>query len=215
MRFCPFYALTTDPLKSGQQNGRSRGRATFEVPVRLLRILERVFLIHRNLARPARHDLEQLIRGLEQVLAFGSVMVERRTGGKQRALGLQDIDIEGLDLSRGAAEAHEHAERLDAVERGREGRLANPVIDHLAELAAGDLLHLRSEILIAVENDMMGAVLLRKLALLLRADGPAHISTEVVRPLACDEADAAGSGMDEHIIAFLDLVCPAQQILRG
>src|SRR5258708_35457682 len=131
-------------------------------------------------------------------------MVERRTGSEQRAFGLQNVDIEGLDLPRGTAEAHEHAERLDAVERSWKGRLANPVIDHLAELATGDFLHLRNEILIALENNMMGAVLPRELGLLLRADGPDHIGTEVARPLACDEADAAGGGMNEHVIAFLD-----------
>ena len=65
--------------------------------MRLLRILERIFLIHRNLDRAACDHLEQLIRRLEQVLALGGIIVERRTSGEQRALRLQNIDVEGVD----------------------------------------------------------------------------------------------------------------------
>src|SRR6266852_272812 len=130
----------TMPSESGQQNARARGAAAFEVAMRLLRVLERIFLVHRDLHRPARNHVEQVVRGLEQVLALGDIVVERRTGGEQRALGLQNVDVEGIDRAGRRAEAHEHAERLDAVERGREGGLADAVIDHLAQLAAGDLL---------------------------------------------------------------------------
>ena len=93
-------------------------------------------------------------------------MIEGGTSRKQRALGLKDIDVEGLDLSRRTTEAHKHAERLDAVERRGEGRLAHPVIDHLAKFAAGDLLHLRDKILLAIKDRVMSAVLPRQLGLL-------------------------------------------------
>src|SRR6185312_7941547 len=112
----------------------------------------------------------------------------RWAGREQRAFGLQNIDVEGVDGSRCGAETYEHAEWLDAVQRGREGFLAHAVIDHLAQFAAGDLLHLGDEIFIAVEDDVMRPVLLGELGLVLGTYGADHIGTEIVRPLAGNEA---------------------------
>ena len=103
------------------------------------------------------------------------------------------------------AEAHEHAERPDAIERRRERRLADAVIDHRAQLAAGDLLDLGDEILVAIENGVVRAVLLGELGLVLRADGADHVGAEMIGPLAGDQADAAGRRMDEDVVALLHL----------
>ena len=62
-----------------------------------------------------------------------------RPGGEQRALLRQKADVERFDAARGGAEAGEHAKRPQAIERRREGRLADAVIDHMAFRALGDL----------------------------------------------------------------------------
>src|SRR5207244_12400755 len=66
---------------------------------------------------------------------------QRRAGGEQRSLGLQKVDVESVDRSRCRAEAHKHAEWLDAIERSRERRLADAVIrseEHTSELQSPD-----------------------------------------------------------------------------
>src|SRR5690348_4381165 len=122
------------------QDRRARRAAPLEILVRLARVLERVLLVDRNLHGAGADYVEQVAGDRVQVLTLGRIVVERRPGREQRALGLEDVDVEGLDLARGRAERHEVAERLDAVERGRERGLADAVIDDVAELAAGDLL---------------------------------------------------------------------------
>src|ERR1700738_2242576 len=105
------------PRRSRQQNARSRGMATLEIAVRLLRVFQRIFLVHGDLDHAARHHVEQIVCGLEQVLASGDVSVERRAGGEQRSFRLQNVDIEGIDRSGRRAEAYETAGRLDAIAR--------------------------------------------------------------------------------------------------
>src|SRR4030095_11004674 len=102
--------------------------------MRLLHVLERVFLIDRDLDLAARHHAEQVVGDRKQVLALGRLGVERRARTEQRTGLMQKIYMKHLYGARGIAEAREHAERLDAVERLRESRLADAVIDPLAQL---------------------------------------------------------------------------------
>ena len=61
---------------------------------------------------------------------------------------------------------------------------------------------------------MVGAAFLGEFGLVLRTDGADHVGAEIVRPLAGDETDAAGGGMDEHVVALLHLVGTPQQVLH-
>src|ERR1700719_4457809 len=114
---------------SWNEDARSGGGAAFQVAVRLGDVLEGVALVDRDLHLAAGHHAEQVVGDRQQILALGRIGIEGRTSGEERALGLQDIDAEGLDRAGGVAKAHEHAERLDAIERGRECGLADAVID--------------------------------------------------------------------------------------
>ena len=127
---------------------------------------------------------------------------------------MQQIDVEGLDRSRRSAEAHEHAERTDAVERRRKGVLADAVIDHVAELAAGDLFDTRDKILVAIKDRMVAAIGARKFGLVLRTHGADDVGAEMVCPLAEDKADTPGGGMHQHIHPLFHLEGTAQQILH-
>src|SRR5687768_12407292 len=108
--------------------------------------------MHRYLDRAALHHCEQRGGDLLEALARGGVRVQGRPGRVERALLGEDADVEGVDRTRGGAEAGERAEWLQAIERGRERRLADAVIDHLAQRPFGDLLDARGEILVAVED---------------------------------------------------------------
>ena len=106
----------------------------------------------------------------------------------------------------------EHAERLQTIERGRERGLADAVIDHVAHLAAGDLLHLGDEVLVLVENGVVAAVLLGELGLVLGADRADDRGAEMRRPLAQDETDAAGRRVHQNRMALLDLEGAPHQV---
>ena len=116
---------------------------------------------------------------------------------------------------RGGAEAHEHSKRPQAIERGREGRLADAVIDHIAEFSLGDFFHAGGEILLAIEDRVLGSGLFGELGFFGRAHRPDHGRAERLRPLAENESDPARRRVNEDRIARLHPKSPAQQILRG
>src|SRR4029078_6624611 len=144
---------------SGQQNGRAGGGTAFQLAMGLLRLFQREFLVDGDLHLSASPDFEELVGGGEQICTRSDVRIERRACGIQRPLRLQDVDVECVNRARCTAKTHEKSERLDAVERGREGSLAYPVVDHLAHFPAGDLFDPRHEIIGAVEDPVMCAAL--------------------------------------------------------
>ena len=70
--------------------------------MRLGGILQRIFLVHRNLYGATLDNFEQMVGDVEQVGAFGGISVERRPRSDQRSFGLQDVDVERFDLAGGA-----------------------------------------------------------------------------------------------------------------
>ena len=59
---------------------------------------------------------------------------------------------------------------------------------------------------------MVTAIGLGERGFLLRSYRADDIGAEIVRPLAQDQADAAGRGVHQHVHALLDLKGAAQQI---
>src|SRR5215472_13617243 len=106
---CGTGVFTSSRLR--HQDRRSGGRAAFEVTVCLRRVAKRIFLIHRDLDRSLADDVEQVIGDRNQILALGRISIERRARRIKRSLGLQNIDVESIDLPGGAAEAHEETKR--------------------------------------------------------------------------------------------------------
>ena len=93
-------------------------------------------------------------------------------------------------------------------------RLADAVIDHRAQFAAGDVLDAGGEILLAIEDGVVAAVGFGERGLVFGADRADDIGAEIIRPLAQQETDAARRGVDEHVHAVLDLEGAAQEKLR-
>ena len=113
------------------------------------------------------------------------------------------------------AEQRGDAERRQAIERFQERVLADGIVHHRHLLAAGDLLDAFDEILLGV-NDRVGAAMgLGEFRLLLAADGADHGGAEMLGPLAEDQADAAGRGMQQNGVAGFDAIGLADQVLRG
>src|SRR6266700_6802608 len=167
---------------SRSKNRRAGGFPALEIAVGLHRILQRVLLVDRDLHRTACHDREQIVGGGKEILALGRMGNEGGPGDVERALLRENAEIERLDRPRRIAEAHEQAERTQAIERARERRFADSVIDHRAQLALGDLLDACDEIFLVVEDHVMTAVSFGELGLLLGAHCAAHVGAEVVCP---------------------------------
>jgi hypothetical protein len=180
--------------------------------VRLGHLGERHAGMDRDLHRAARNDVEEVVAHGENVLAPGEMREQQLPRGEERAILLQEHDVERLDRSRRRAEADEIAEAPQAIERGREGRFADAVVDDVAALAVRDLPHARGKVLLAVLDDVVAAVLARELGLLGRADRADDGRAEVLRPLR--QADAARRCVYEDGMARLDAEGAAQEILR-
>src|SRR6185437_5253104 len=113
------------------------------------------------------------------------------------------------------AEAGEHAERSQAIERGREGRLADAVVGDGALGPLGDFGDTGWEVLRRIVDDVVGAAALGDLRFGRRADGSDDGGAEMLAPLAENLADAAGRGVDEDEVAGLYAIGLAQQVLGG
>ena len=117
--------------------------------------------------------------------------------------------------ARGVAEGGENAKRRQAGQRAFVGGRANTVIDHRHAGAVGDLHHSRGEILGAVVDGVVTAMGLGDGRLLVAADGPDDGRAKLVQPLANDQTDAAGGGMEQHGLAGFDRKRLGDQIGRG
>src|SRR6185312_13865497 len=75
-----------------------------------------------------------------------------------------------------------------------------------------DLLYPCDEILFIVEDHMIAAIGERKFGLRSRADCADDMRAERPRPLAGEQPDAPGRGMDQHAMMRLDLEGLVQQV---
>ena len=153
----------------------------------------------------ARDDREQLVGHRLHRLARRDVGDERLPRHVERALRRRaTTGANGGTDARGVAEARHQAERPQAVERLVPGVLADRVVDDLDALAAGDLLDARGEVLGAVVDREGGAVVARERAFLVAARRADQLQAERLRPLAGDQADAAGRGVPDDEVARLE-----------
>src|SRR4029079_8418132 len=95
------------------------------------------------------------------------------------------------------------------------GRLAHAVIDHIAEFVAADLFDAGNEILLIVEDDVLATVGERKVGLGLGANGADDVGSKRPRPLACEQPNAAGGGVDQYPMVRLDLESLVEEVPYG
>ena len=176
------------------------------------RILQRIGVVDRHVQFAVDDGREQGVGAFQQFRALADVVVEFRPGRKQRAVIVEFGDREWRHRTRGVAETDEQSARLEAGQRTRKRGLADAVIDDVAEFVAADLLDARDEILVVVEDDVIAAIGEREVGLRLGADGADDMGAERPRPLAGEQPDAAGGGVDQHPMVRLDLEGLVQQV---
>ena len=101
-----------------------------------------------------------------------------------------------------------------AKSRGRRRRfLAHGVVDDVDAFAARDTVRLLDEVLLGVEDDLVGPRLPGELRLLLGACGPDHGRPPQLRDLDEKEPDTAGRGVHERRLAFLQREGAVRQVV--
>ena len=133
----------------------------------------------------------------QEIRPFGDVCEQRRARGEERAFLRQKIDVERVDLARGAAIADKGTQRAQAIKRHRKCILANAVINHMAFFAFGDFGYAFGKIFAAVVDHMIGAEGLRLRRLLVAADGRNHGRADRFGELDSGCADTAAAGLDK------------------
>jgi hypothetical protein len=79
----------------------------------------------------------------------------------------------------------------------------------------GDLPHPLDEVIPRVEDGMITAMSLGEFGFLIAADGADDGCAQSLGPLARDQSNPAGSGMEQDGVAFLDLVGLPDEVLGG
>ena len=139
-------------------------------------------------------------------------MRQRRSREIERALGRKRPGLERRNRSRGVAEAHHQAARAEAIQRSLECFLAHRVVDHRQSLALGDPAHPVGEVLLGIDDRMVAAMVAGQFRFLPAADGADDGRAQMLGPLAKDQPDPAGGGVDQDGISFLDPVGLAQEV---
>ena len=141
--------------------------------------------------------------------------IECGSGDVQRPLGRENTQVERLDLARGIAERGHDSARAQTIQRFQEGVLADTIVDGCAFFAVSDFHHPCREIFSGIINDVIAAMGLGKFALFIAANRADDIHTQMLRPLAKDQANTPGRCVNQNGIARLHGIGTAQEILRG
>ena len=186
-----------------RQQRRARSPARLERAMRRGGVRQREGLADGSLTiLPAAHQSEHLVGHREQRLARRRVAEQRRARHVQRALLRQQAQVErrrpGPTRCRTAPTA-----------RAATGSRATPgtcpcrrVVDHRHALAAGDLLDALDEVLARVDDRVRAAVgACASSAFSSLPTVPIIVTPSALRPLAGDQADAAGRGVEQDRVA--------------
>ncbi len=140
---------------------------------------------------------------------------EGGAGQEEAAFLVEDLGVDGRHGAAGRAEEHHVAARAQHVEAAVEGVLAHRVVDDVDALAARDALRLLDEVLLGVEDDLVGARFPGELRLLLGARGPDDGRAAQLGELDEQEPDPAGRGVHERRLAFLKGEGAVRQVVGG
>src|SRR5918998_2635618 len=199
---------------SGDEYELARGLSGFQVRVGLGRVLQGVGAADADVEVSLADPGKEALRAPQELLAGAGVLGQGGTRQEEAALLVKGLGVEGGDLPARPAEEDHVAARLQAVEGLVEGVLAYGVVDHVHALA-GDALRLGGEVLLFVQDHLVGAGLLRERGLLLGAGGPYDGRAAHLRHLAEQEADAAGGGVHEGGLPLLERERAVGEVVGG
>ena len=158
---------------------------------------------------------EQLVGAAFELGALGDVVEQRRAGEEQRAVGGQRERRDRIDRSGRVAERRHHPSRAEQREAGVEHRLADAVVHHVERARPGDLGDRLGEVDVAVEDHVIGAGGARELGLLGGSDRGEHLGAQALGDLDQEQADAAGTGVDETAAARREWIGVGGEVVGG
>ena len=136
-------------------------------------------------------------------------------GDVERAHGGEANEVEGWNGSAGAAEEDDDAARAQTLERLLEGGLANGVVDCHETTAFGEGFDFGGEVFVGVEDDLVGPGGAGESGLFFGGDGGEDAGSASPGHLDEKTAGAAGSGVDEDLVAGLDGIGGVAEVMGG
>jgi len=141
-----------------------------------------------------------------------------REGGARDIERTEPVELEHIERRnrpRCGAERDQHAARRQTAQRFRERVLADGIAHHRHAAALGQRYDGVDEILLGVDDGGIASMRTGDRGLLLGPDRADHVGAEVLGPLAEQDPDAAGRGMDQNMIAGSHRERGVNQIMRG
>ena len=177
---------------------------------------KRITLLHFRLHRAGLHHGEKIVRHvLHRGRCFRGVVIHGRPCDEERTLHGENAEVHIRDRAGRIAEGNEKAERCKAIKRRHEGCLAHPVINHRQHFPAGDVAHTGGDIFLRIVDDMVATMGAGECCFFFRACRADDGGTQMLCPLAGNEANAACRRMPEDRLTLLYTECLAQKKLRG
>ena len=161
------------------------------------------------------HAREDRRRAGPQLLVAGDIGHQRRPRDVEGTAARQLLQVEGRRRSGGVAEADHEAAGSETVEGLLEGRRADAVVDHRQHGAIAEFAHPRHHVVLRCQQAVRVAVGERPLALAFAADDTDDLGADGRGPLAEEQADAAGRGVEQCLLPGLQGEGPAQKVLHG
>ncbi len=183
--------------------------------MRVGRLLQREGAIDARLDLPVGDPAEQVAGAALQLVALGHVVEQGRAGEVQRPVPVELLGIERIHRSARLPVEHHRPAPPEAAEAVPEGRPADPVVDDVHPPPLGHVLHRLGEVLLGVDDHVVGAVAAHQLGLLLGAAGGDDLRAEVPADLCQQVADTAGRRVDQRDLPAGQRVGVVREVVRG
>src|SRR3989442_2067947 len=200
----------------GNQQHLPRGLASFQQPVRLRRLRERELALDAHRQFSALAPAQQLAGPREQLRARRDVVRQRGPGEEQRALLAQHLRVERSHRSARLTVQDHHAPGREATETLLDGGPPDGIVDHLQPGPLRQTLHFSLEVLLGVQDNVVGAGPgpACQGGLLARRDRAEHSCAPEFGDLAEQEAHATRGGVHQACIPGLQGVGRGREVMR-
>src|SRR5436190_1434993 len=205
---------TPGDRRLGNQQHLPRGLASFQQPVRLRRLRERELALDAHRQFSALDPAQHLACPPEQLGARRGIVRQRGPGEEQRALLAQHLRVERSHRSARLTVQDHHAPGREATETLLEGGLPDGIVDHLQPGPVRQTLHFSLEVLLGVQDNVVGAGPACQGGLLVRRDRAEHSCAPEFGDPAEQEAHTTRGGVHQACIPGLQGVGRGREVSR-